>query len=129
MCGAFFVVQKLGKELVENTTHQRARDYGAAELMLIHNEAQWSGDLAAETVEFNRRVLGELRNKFLNDDIEFEVLGLKDTVRYNNLPAKDLDPERDEGRLLAELETRFRLRLAAPDRGGPTGCGATLGFG
>ena len=37
MFGAFFVVQTLGQRLVKNTTRQWARDYSAAELMMIHS--------------------------------------------------------------------------------------------
>jgi signal transduction histidine kinase len=112
MFGAFFVVQTLGKGLVKNTTRQRARDYHAAELMMIHSDALWNDDLPPETVELKRAMLEGFRSDFLNEELEAEVLGLKDPVRYDNLPPVDPPEDPEELELLRDLEPEFRLRLA-----------------
>ena len=42
MFGAFLVVEKLGRELVKNTTRTRARDFSTAEVLRLHDDAIWS---------------------------------------------------------------------------------------
>ncbi|TWU24159.1 Signal transduction histidine-protein kinase BarA [Novipirellula galeiformis] len=87
MCAAFFVVQLLAKSLVTNTTRQRARDYAAAELMLIHSDAQWSSELPSEVVNRDKELLGGLRSELLNSKIDFQILALRDASPYDNLPS------------------------------------------
>jgi signal transduction histidine kinase len=112
MCCAFFVVQKLGKELVKNTTRQRAQDYGAAELAMIHADATWSSDLSDEAALAITGKVQEKRGLFLNEDIEFAVLGLEEEVSFDNLPAPTLPADADELQRLTDLETQYRLQLA-----------------
>ena len=50
MFGAFLVVEKLGRELVKNTTRTRARDFSAAEVLRIQFDATWSGGQQDEEV-------------------------------------------------------------------------------
>ena len=108
MCCAFFVVQKLGKELVKNTTRQRAQDYGAAELMLLHAEAirdQVSEDVADD------QLFDAIRAELLNEDIEFTILGLGEDYRYANLPGAKIPEDQYELQRLKDLEPRFRSEL------------------
>ncbi|TWU08012.1 sensor histidine kinase [Stieleria varia] len=112
MCGAFFVVQKLGKELVKNTTRQRAQDYGAAELMLIHSDAIWSSDASEDAVNMKSQTLASLREELLKKDIEFEILGLGDAMRFDNLPPLEPPTDPAERQLLRNLEPMFRNQLA-----------------
>ena len=59
MCCAFFVVQKLGKELVKNTTRQRAQDYGAGALDRIHADAEWANQFSDDNIDaIRQRVQG-----------------------------------------------------------------------
>ena len=70
MLGAFAVVEKLGRELVLNTTRQRAKDFAAIQLLLLHDDAVWSqnqqetvasgSDLNTEKVD-PKIVLSDLR--------------------------------------------------------------------
>jgi signal transduction histidine kinase len=112
MCCAFFVVQKLGKELVKNTTRQRAQDYGAAELAMIHADATWSSHLSDESASAITSNVQEKRGLFLNEDIEFAVLGLEEDVSFNDLPPPTLPGDADELQRLTDLETQFRMQLA-----------------
>ncbi|GAA5505298.1 sensor histidine kinase RcsC [Novipirellula caenicola] len=90
MCAAFFVVQLLAKSLVTNTTRQRARDYAAAELMMIHSDAQWSSALPEDVVQREKVLLEGLRSELLNDKIDFKILALQDSAPYDNLPQIEL---------------------------------------
>ncbi|WP_345327175.1 sensor histidine kinase [Novipirellula rosea] len=90
MCAAFFVVQLLAKSLVTNTTRQRARDYAAAELMMIHSDAQWSSALPEDVVNREKELLGGLRSELLNAKIDFQILALQDSATYDNLPRIEL---------------------------------------
>lgn len=112
MCCAFFVVQKLGKELVKDTTRQRAQDYGAAELTMIHADAAWASGLAEESSSAKNNKVQAQRALFLNEDIEFAVLGLESPVSYNNLPTPTLPADEDELQRLTELESQYRNQLA-----------------
>lgn len=121
MCCAFFVVQKLGKELVKNTTQQRARDYGDAELMLIHCEAIWSQvasersmniDDVAQILNVKKEVLDGLRGELLTKEIKFEILGLEDSLEFENMPPPIIPQDRDEHQRLVNLEPSFRSELA-----------------
>ncbi|NNE01026.1 MAG: HAMP domain-containing protein [Pirellulaceae bacterium] len=112
MCCAFFVVQKLGKELVKNTTRQRAQDYGAAELTMIHADAAWALDLADDSVTLKSNNVKAQRALFLNQEIEFTVLGLEDPIRYDNLPPTAPPADEHELQRLKDLEVQFRNQLA-----------------
>ncbi len=119
MCGAFFVVQVLGKRLVKNTTRQRAQDYGAAELMLIHANAVWIQNRDSDTIAGDRELLDGIRADLLKEDIEFKLLGLEDEIRYRNLPPVSAPNDESELQRLQELETRFRDQLARHIREDP----------
>ncbi|MFG0262416.1 MAG: sensor histidine kinase [Novipirellula sp. JB048] len=77
----------MAKSLVTNTTRQRARDYAAAELMLIHSDAQWSSELPSEVVDRDKELLSGLRSELLNSKIDFQILALPDAAPYDNLPS------------------------------------------
>ena len=115
MFGAFLVVGVLGRELVKNTTRTRARDFSAAEVLRLHDDAIWSTDQTPDQVEFKRETLGILRDVLLSTDpessIEYELLGLKETVRYDNLPLIDEPTEPEEVARLKKLEMDYRERL------------------
>ncbi|WP_442510737.1 sensor histidine kinase [Novipirellula sp. SH528] len=124
MCAAFFVVQLLAKSLVTNTTRQRARDYAAAELMMIHSDAQWSAALPADVVQREKELLGELRSELLNAKIDFQILALEDSATYDNLPRVQLpSPSNTQGEMelgrLKSLQPQYRewlSRQIAEDR-------------
>jgi two-component system sensor histidine kinase BarA len=116
MFGAFLVVEKLGRELVKNTTRTRARDFSAAEVLRIHEDAIWSKGLAKDESEFKREKLlglrGTLLEQDLESDIEYEILALQDPDNgFENLPAitPPTDP-RDVTRL-EKLRSEVRARL------------------
>ncbi len=117
MFGAFLVVEKLGRELVKNTTRQRARDFSAAEILRLHEDAIWSTGLPSEDVGFKRETLKGLREALLDENvessIEYELLALDDPIRYQELPA--IGPPQDSGEIarLEELNADYRARLAA----------------
>lgn len=122
MCGAFFVVQKLGKELVKNTTRQRAQDFGANELMATHYDALLSLDAEEQDgVNANaggginyfqmREVLPKLRGELLKKDVEFEILGLDDPVAYTDLPPAKRPTNSEELAKIKKLEPLFRSEL------------------
>ena len=118
MFGAFLVVEKLGRELVKNTTRTRARDFSAAAVLRLHDDAIWSSNQPADEVALKRETLDALRNALVLDEnldtsIDYELLALEDKVPYNNLPviAPPTDPR--ETARLEELDNDFRDRLAA----------------
>ena len=82
MMERFSLFQKLGKELVKNTTRQRAQDFGAAELMLIHTKAEWEKGQDESTVVAKRELLNDIRTDLQKENIEFTILGLPDNERY-----------------------------------------------
>ncbi|WP_146396189.1 ATP-binding protein [Planctomycetes bacterium CA13] len=112
MCAAFFVVQLLAKRLVTNTTQQRARDYAAAELYMIHSDAQWSAKLPSDVVTSNQELLDGLRSELLNAKIDFRVLALQDSMSYDKLPTIDQPKTAHELDRLTALEPQYRAWLA-----------------
>ncbi|TWU58039.1 sensor histidine kinase [Rubripirellula reticaptiva] len=137
MFGAFLVIEILGQKLVKNTTRTRARDFYAAEVERLHSDAIWSSDQSPEQVGMKREVLAGLRDILLDDEyetlessIEYEILGLKDSVKYENLPSIELPQDPAEVARLEDLEARFRARLAVqiaidrPDVSRPMDLGA-----
>ena len=111
MCGAFLVVQTLGNRLVQRTTQQRAQDLADAELLMLHSDARWAQTSSPEAIETNLPILSGLRAEMLPQNIEFQILGLRDEIRYENLPP--IEPPRDlaERRRLEALEKDFRSQL------------------
>ncbi|KAA5542235.1 HAMP domain-containing protein [Roseiconus nitratireducens] len=112
MCGAFLVVQTLGNRLVQGTTQQRAQDLADDQLMLLHSDAIWSRTSGPDAMEVNQQLLSGLREELLKNDIEFQILGLDDPVRYANLPPVQPPTDPDELARLRSLETQFREQLA-----------------
>tara|TARA_R110002049_G_scaffold4601_5_gene32362 strand:- start:508521 stop:510389 length:1869 start_codon:yes stop_codon:yes gene_type:complete len=109
---AFFVVQTLGKGLVKNTTRQRASDYSALELMQIHSNTLWDRDEDDDSVMLNREKLEGFRRDFLNRDLQAEVVGLGDEIKYVDLPPVEPPTDPEELQQLRELESEYRLHLA-----------------
>ncbi|QDT13694.1 sensor histidine kinase [Planctomycetes bacterium K23_9] len=112
MCGAFFVVQKLGKELVKNTTRQRAQDYGAAELTMIHANSAWANGLNEDSSTTIGNKVQAQRSLFLNEDIEFAVLGLEEPVTFDNLPPPTLPADEGERQRLMDLKGQYQSQLS-----------------
>lgn len=112
MCAAFFVVQLLAKRLVTNTTQQRARDYAAAELYLLHSDAEWASEVPNEKVSRVERILSGLREELLNAQIDFQVLALQDSIPYENLPAIAQPETEHELLRLEQLEPQYRAWLS-----------------
>ncbi|MEM8667181.1 MAG: ATP-binding protein [Planctomycetota bacterium] len=117
MFGAFLVVEKLGRELVKNTTRTRARDFSASEVLRIHEDAIWAQGLEEEDAGFKRKKLSGLRETLLEDDldtdIEYEILALEDAGNgFASLPqiAPPTDPK-SVARLEA-LRHDFRVHMA-----------------
>ncbi|MCO8121811.1 ATP-binding protein [Stieleria sp. TO1_6] len=112
MCGAFLVVQTLGNRLVLRTTQQRAQDLADAELMLLHSDAIWAQRSDESAIATNVPILTGLRDEMLAKNIDFEILGLEDQVKYDNL--RPIQPPADptERQLLEKLEPQFRNQLA-----------------
>ena len=115
MFGAFLVVQKVGQELVKNTTRTRARDFSAAELMRIHEQAVWSQESESDspdTQSRNQKLLDGTRSVWLDNEIEYEIMGLGDEKPFVNLPPIEPPDEPEELERLTRLEKGFRERLA-----------------
>lgn len=117
MFGAFLVVEKLGRELVKNTTRTRARDFSAAEVLRIHDDAIWSDNQPVKEVALKRETLKALRSALVLDEdldtsISYELLALEDPIRYDNLPAIPTPSDPSEVARLRDLDTDFRNRLA-----------------
>lgn len=115
MFGAFLVVEKLGRELVKNTTRTRARDFSAAEVLRIHTNATWATGQPDEEVASKRETLGALRDVLLDDNLdvntEYEILSLDDGKSFQQLTPK-YATELGEIALLEKLEQDYRSRLA-----------------
>ena len=88
---AFFVVEFLGQKLVEKATQTRAREFIAFEVMRLHDVALWSDGKSEETLQDTRDSLSGIRESLLDENedsiIEFEIVGLEDSVSYANLPS------------------------------------------
>ena len=112
MCGAFCVVLILAKNLVLDTTRQRARDFGASELYRLHVNAAWSRDAPPGATDLKRQVLAELRDELLTKSIQFEILALDDAQKFENMPTDRVPESPVEQRILEDLEPRFRDELA-----------------
>jgi len=113
MFGAFLVVEKLGRELVKNTTRTRARDFSAAEVLRIHHDAIWSSGESDEETKFKRAKLEGLRDSLLDENLEsnikYEILSLgKEGEGFENLPTTPLPEDPQEIARLEELENKYR---------------------
>ena len=117
MFGAFLVVEKLATRLVINTTRTRARDFSAAEVLRLHDDAIWSGGQPAAEVHAKRETLRGLRDALLDENldsgIDYEILALEDQVKYDNLPAIAPPKDPDEIARLKEMRSHFYDRLSA----------------
>ena len=128
MLGAFAVVEKLGRELVLNTTRQRAKDFAAIQLLLLHDDAVWSKN-QRETVSAGsdpdleqvdpKTVLSDLRkviiganvtgDSFDKDESEqasnskHEFLSLSDSRQYSKLPNRETPDDPVETAILEQL--------------------------
>jgi signal transduction histidine kinase len=110
------VVEKLGRELVKNTTRTRARDFYAAEVLRIHADATWAIGQSGEQIASKRETLSGLRDALLDDNLdvrtEYEILSLPDSTRYEKLPTKVPEDPSEVARL-EKLQRDYRARLAA----------------
>ncbi len=117
MFGAFLVVERVGRMLVKNTTKTRARDFGDAEVLRLHDDAIWSDRQAPEEVQSKRETLRGLRDALLGETrdsgIEYEILALEDEIRYNDLPA--IEPPKDSAEVarLEKLRSDYYARLTS----------------
>ena len=111
MCGAFCVVLLLANRLVLDNTRQRAEDFGAAQLMLLHNSAEWSRGVSDSTAASTATVLEGLRSELLREDMEFELLSLGDTPTFADMRRAVPPTSPRELALLQDLETDFRREL------------------
>ena len=124
MFGAFLVVEKLGRELVKNTTRQHAKDFAAIQLLLLHDDAVWSSHRTeAEAAPTDPPlVLADLRKTILEsgvtvsnrDDsdtetpnIEHEFLSLSDSGKHLKLPDRETPEDPVEVAILERLRTKY----------------------
>lgn len=112
MCGAFCVVLLLANGLVLDNTRQRAEDFGAAQLMLLHNTAEWSQGVPQRTAASTNEVLDGLRAELLREDMEFELLAPKDSPPFADMGRAVTPESAREQTLLRDLETDFRRELS-----------------
>ena len=115
MFGAFLVVEKLGRELVKNTTRTRARDFSAAEVLRIHSDATWASGQPEDQIESKRETLGALQEVLLDDNLdiatEYQILALDNGSRFDQL-STNFSTDPTEILLLEKLEQDYRSRLA-----------------
>ena len=129
MFGAFLVVEKLGRELVQQTTQQHAKDFAAIQLLLLHDDAIWStrhpDNENSETSP--KTVLADLRKTILSNgvsssdgdqsdsdqnygnvapNLEHEFLGLSDSIQYTKLPNRETPLNPIEASKLQELRAK-----------------------
>ena len=128
MLGAFAVVEKLGRELVLNTTRQRAKDFAAIQLLLLHDDAVWSknqretvtagADTDIEKVD-PETVLSDLRKVIIGANVtgdsfdeddgdqasksKHEFLSLSDSRQYTKLPDRETPADPIEADILEQL--------------------------
>ena len=117
MFGAFLVVERVGRMLVKNTTKTRARDFADAEVLRLHDDAIWSGGQAQLDIQSKRETLAGLRDELLGESedsgIEYEILALKDEIRYNDLPSISPPKNLVEVGRLENLKSKYYARLAS----------------
>ncbi|MDB4506262.1 ATP-binding protein [bacterium] len=130
MLGAFAVVEKLGRELVLNTTRQRAKDFAAIQLLLLHDDAVWSKN-QRETVAPGtssdienvdpKTVLTDLRKVIIGGSVtgdnfdkengdraltsKHEFLSLSDSRQYTKLPNRETPDDPIEAAILEQLRS------------------------
>lgn len=119
MFGAFFVVELLGRKLVENATQTRARQFNVSEVTRLHDVALWSDGHAedqSESVRVKRETLDGIRDSLLDENeeslIRFEILGLEDPAKYANLPAITPPKDAEAKARLEALKTAYQSVLA-----------------
>jgi len=130
MLGAFAVVEKLGRELVLNTTRQRAKDFAAIQLLLLHDDAVWSKN-QRETIAPGtssdienvdpKTVLTDLRKVIIGGSVtgdnfdkedgdraltsKHEFLSLSDSRQYTKLPSRETPDDPIEAAILEKLKS------------------------
>ncbi len=103
-----------GSRVGEKHDSDSRRDFSAAEVLRLHGDAIWADDVQADDdIALNRETLSGLRSDLLDEDIVYEVLGLEEPIRYENLPPIDPPTDPRERQRLEDLEKDFRRRLAA----------------
>lgn len=119
MFGAFFVVELLGRKLVEQATQSRAREFNAFEVVRLHYDAILPADPAddpSDSIQDKRETLSAIREALLDENqdsiIEFEILGLPGGLSFADLPPKSTPADPAEVARLERLEKEFRAVLA-----------------
>lgn len=112
MCGAFCVVLVLADRWVSRTSQQQARDAAATEMMLLHAEAMYRENVPDDKIGEIRQKIAGLRSQLLNEEIDFDILGLEDPQPFSNLSPPRPPADEAETAILRQLEPKFRYRLA-----------------
>jgi two-component system, NarL family, sensor histidine kinase BarA len=112
MCTAFWVVQILANRLVKERTRQIARDYSFGVIERLHVDALYRDGVSSEAYETARESLSDIRENILNKDYRFQIMGLPDAIKYQQLPPVAPPGSNEELLLLKSLETKFRQHLA-----------------
>lgn len=112
MCGAFLVVQTLGNRLVLRTTQQRAQDLADDYVEDLHINGWWARNSDPQTADKTQEVVAGVMQEMSSQEIQFEILGLEDSVAFKYLAP--IQPPRDRAELerLEALEPQFRNELA-----------------
>lgn len=133
MCGAFLVVQTLGKRLVRRTAQQRAQDLADFELLLLHSGVELSNlqpadprakdlqpadsaiatDASDDQPDWDNTIVpltDQLRAEVQSDDVQFTLLGSDTKLRFENLPEHPTE-DLQQQQILQDLEPQFRQQL------------------
>lgn len=116
----WFIVQVVAERLVMQTTRQAARDYAKSIIAWRHVDRRTAGGrepiVQGNNTYFAPDALAILREDLVdNPDYRYEFLMLDDVVQHNDLYYADLPSSAREERLLLQLESEFRERLAAAE--------------
>ncbi len=112
MCAAFWVVQLLANRLVMERTRQIARDFSFEVTLRLHDKALFREVVPPELYDERREVLDLLAKDLLNEDYVYTVMELPDAASFKSLPPATQPESAWEAELLADLELKFRQRLA-----------------
>ncbi len=112
MCVAFWGVQFLTNKLISERTRQIARDYSFGVLERIHTDANYRSGMTPEAYDEQHAVIELLREDLLNQDYHYDIIGLPDTIEYQQLPKVEPPKSNRERELLETLQAKFRQRLA-----------------
>ncbi|MEL7338755.1 MAG: hypothetical protein AAFN70_21395, partial [Planctomycetota bacterium] len=112
MCLAFYVVMAIADGLVLDGTSQRTHDYSAIVFLREHSDSMYAAQLNnPETAKDIRERLNQLQSEIVADDFKYQVLGLADEPKFDNLPEPQMPVTDKETEILQELRTRYRSRL------------------